>query len=180
MNIKHPPAPSGLQGFALITTMCLMAVCLILFASMLAWAFTNSKITVRNNQYNMSQNAAEAATETVLGQMDRDFINSVIGSASSYASLPGNISQTTWPVQYIFTDTNGNPGMATVALAPQYNAVVPLSSQYSGLSGMVQSNTIYVTATPTGQSYDVPATVSEMVEFATIPLFQFAIFYNVN
>ena len=33
------------------------------------------QITQRNNQYNMSQNAAEAAVERVIGQIDRDFIS---------------------------------------------------------------------------------------------------------
>jgi len=180
MKMKSSRIVAGRQGFALITTICLMAVALILFASMLEWAFTNSTLTARNNQYNMSQNAAEAAAEVVLGQMDRDFINSVISNSTAYTGLPGTIDMSTWPAHYVFTDTNGSTGNATVALAPVYSAVVPLSSQYTGLSGMVQSNDIYITATPVGQPYNVPATIHESVEFATIPLFQFAIFYNVN
>jgi hypothetical protein len=44
----------------------------------------------------------------------------------------------------------------------------------------VQPCTITATATPIGQRFTVPATVSESIQFASIPLFQFAIFYNLD
>ena len=56
----------------------------------------------------------------------------------------------------------------------------PLNSQFTGLYGLVQPVTITATATPIGQRFNVPATVSESIQFASIPLFQFAIFYNMN
>ena len=110
MNIPPPSAPRRLRGFALMTTLALMAVCLIIFASIFSWTFTNAKITQRNIQYNMSENAAEAAVERVIGQIDRDFINAVISNSTAYVSLPVAIDQSTWPVQYSFSGTNGNSG----------------------------------------------------------------------
>src|ERR1019366_4630460 len=47
---------------------------------------------------------------------------------------------------------------------------VPLGSQYTNLYGLVQPCTITATATPIGQRFNVPATVSESI--------QFAVFYN--
>jgi hypothetical protein len=55
-----------------------------------------------------------------------------------------------------------------------------LNSQYSGLYGLAQSIDVIATATPIGQPQNVPATVHESLQLASIPLFQFAIFYNVN
>ncbi len=56
---------------------------------------------------------------------------------------------------------------------------MPLNSQYTGLQGWEEDCVITATATPqTGVA--VPATVMESLQFAEIPLFQFAIFYNMN
>jgi hypothetical protein len=48
------------------------------------------------------------------------------------------------------------------------------------LYGLKQDCTITATATPIGQQFNVPATVSESIQFAAIPVFQFAIFYNMD
>jgi hypothetical protein len=168
------------QGFALITTMTFLAVALLIFASILYWAFSNATVTARNNQYNMSQNAAEAAVERTIGQMDRDFINLSISNATAYLTLPTTIDQSGWPVQYAFSDTNGNASQISVIFAPQSSTAVALNSQYPGLYAYAQSVDVYATATPIGQQYNVPATIHEALQFANIPLFQFAIFYNVN
>jgi hypothetical protein len=55
-----------------------------------------------------------------------------------------------------------------------------LTSQFSKLQGYIQPVTITSTATPNGRIFNVPATVTENIEFDTIPIFQFAIFYNLN
>src|ERR1035437_4338057 len=171
---------SGVPGYALTITLIFLAVALVIFGGIFSWTASNAKITLRNNQYNMSQNAAEGAVERVIGQIDRDFVYGSISNASAYTGLPSTIDQSSWPVQYTFSDTNGNPNVASVIKAPQNNSVVPLNSQYAGLFGMAQSIDVYVTATPIGQPHNVPATIHEALQFANIPLFQFAIFYNVN
>src|ERR1039458_8137770 len=106
--------PDG-QGFALTMTLVFLAVALLVFVSILAWTSTNATVTQRNNQYNMSQNAAEAAVERIIGQIDRDFIASSISNAAAYTSLVAGlngIDQSAWPVQYIYSDTNGNANVA--------------------------------------------------------------------
>ena len=180
MKIGFQPPQSGIYGYALTITIMFLAVVLVIFASILYWAESNATMTVRNNQYNMSENAAEAAVETVIGRIDRDFVNGSISNASAYASLPATIDQSTWPVQYIFSATNGSTGAVSVAISPTSSSTVPLNSQYTGLYGLAQSVDVYATATPIGQLQTVPATVHEALQYATIPLFQYAIFYNVN
>jgi Tfp pilus assembly protein PilX len=168
------------SGFALMVTLMVCLVALIVFASILSWAFSNMQVTQQNNQYNMSENAAEAAVERVIGQIDRDFISATISNTTAYTALPTTIDQTSWPIQYVFSDTNGVTGQVSVSISPTTSSSVSLNSQYAGLAGLVQSNDVWATATPVGQRYNVPATVHESVQFAQIPLFQFAIFYNVN
>jgi hypothetical protein len=163
-----------------MTTLALMVVCLLVFASIMAWSFSNLQLTQQNNQYNMSENAAESAVERVIGQIDRDFLYASVSNSSAYTGLPAGISQSLWPVQYTFSDTNGATGVVTVAISPTSSSSVSLNSQYSGLSGLVQNCDVYATATPIGQRYNTAASVHESLQYATIPLFQFAIFYNVN
>ena len=59
-----------------------------------------------------------------------------------------------------------------------------MNSQFAGLYGLAQACTVSAKASPINVSgvsvYNVPATVTETVQFANIPLFQFAIFYNIN
>jgi hypothetical protein len=178
MQITSQTTRQSGSGFALTITLIFLAVSLMVFGSMMYWVSTSAKISLRNNQFNMSEAAAEAANERVLAQMDRDFLAQSLTNASYYAALLPN--QTNWPVQYTFTDTTGNVNQISVNLGPPASNSVPLNSQFSGLYGLAQSCTLTATATPIGQPYNVPATVSESLQFASIPLFQFAIFYNMN
>src|ERR1035438_1554655 len=171
----------GVRGFALLITLSFLLVSLLVFVSILYWATSNGTVTARNNQYNMSENAAEAAVERVIGQLDRDFVSlSISNSSAYYASLPATLDQSTWPTQYTYSDTNGNPNVISVLFGPPASSTVPLNSQFAGLYGLAQNVDVYATATPVGRTYNVPATVHESLQFANIPLYQFTIFYNVN
>src|ERR1700685_1061796 len=184
MEITLKSARHGGNGFALIITLIFLGVSLLVFGSMMYWVSSNAKVSLRNNQYNMSEAAAEAAVERVLAQMDRDFLAQSLSNDPNgyYALLLPN--QANWPVQYTFSDTNSgtnsHTGQISVWLRPSATNLVGLNSQYAGLQGLAQNCTITATATPNNQPYSVPATVAESVQFACIPLFQFAIFYNMD
>jgi hypothetical protein len=180
MQIKCPSPRRNVQAFALLTTICIVAAALIVFASILAWSLNNSQITQRNIQYNTSENAAEAAVESVIGRLDRDYIEqSVSNSSGAYTTIPLTIDQSQWPVQYAFSQTNGTQNAVNV----NFGAVITttnLNSEYTGLNGYALPVDVYAIATPVGQPYTIPATVHESIQLASIPMFQFAIFYNVN
>jgi hypothetical protein len=180
MQTMDKTARHDAGGYALTLTIMVAAVMLAVFASMMLWVSSNAKTTQRNNQYNASQAAAEAATERVLARMDADFQAQSISNASAYVSLPGTINQSGWPVNYVFSDTNGNVGQISVNIGTTTTTTVPLYSQYIGLYGLEQDVTLTAFATPTNQPQNVPAEIIEAVQFASIPLFQFAIFYNIN
>ena len=183
MQITPKSVRPAVGGFALIITMIFLGITLISFASIMYWVSSNVKVTELNNQYNMSSGAAEAAVETVLAQMNRDFMFQSLTTATYYASVP--VNQSTWPVQYQFSDPTraSTNGIYILAGAASTNTV-PLNSQYAGLYGLQQTFTISAKAKPVNVSgasaFNVPATVTETVQFANIPLFQFAIFYNIN
>ena len=184
MQILSRPIRRNSRGYALIIILCFLVVCLIVFASMMHWITSNASVTTRNNQFNMSESAAEAATEKVLSQMNYDYVaQSLSNSATYYGTtfVPGLATdQASWPIKYVYSGTNGVTNQISVSMGSWTTNTVALNSQYAGLYGLVQPVTITATATPVGQRFNVPATVSESIQFASIPLFQFAVFYNMN
>jgi len=170
-------------GYALLIVLCFLAVSLTVFVSMMYWMSSNASVTARNNQYNMSEAAAEAATEEVLSQMNYDYVAQSLSNSGSYygTKIPTLANeQASWPIQYVYSDTNGVTGQISVNMGLWTTNTVPLNSQFTGLYGMEQDCTITATATPIGQRFTVPTTVTETIQFASIPLFQFAIFYNMD
>lgn len=182
MNIIFHPRHRNQAGYALIVTLTFLGIMLMAFAAMMYYSVSNARVTGRNNQYNASEAAAEAATECVLSQMTHDFENYSLSNSGSYygtSFLPVSY-ETNWPIQYAYSNpSNGLSGQICVWLGPSATVSVPLDSQFSGLYGSEQDCTIAATATP-NTSPAVPATVTETLQFASIPLFQFAIFYNLN
>ena len=182
MKITLEPARRGEKGYALVITMLFLFVTLITLTGMWLWTSTNGGITQRNNTFNQSAAAAEAATEYVFSTMDRDFLYSSHKTNTAYVSLiPDTSSTNLWPIQYLFSDTNGNTNVVFVSEDQTTGTnLVPLNSQYYGLKGYVQNCSITAVATPKNQLYNVPATVTQIFQAAIIPVFQFAIFYNLN
>ncbi|MEI7533232.1 MAG: type II secretion system protein, partial [Verrucomicrobiae bacterium] len=167
------------SGFALLITMVFLAIMLAAYASLMYWTTTNSKITKRNNLFNQAQAAAESATESVLATMMRDFNNQSLNSASTYAAAGNLPSQSGWPVSYLFSDTNGNANSTTVIPIGSIGWS-SLPARYNGLQGNGQDWVIASTASPTNAGENLSATINQTVWFGFIPIFQFAIFYNMD
>jgi hypothetical protein len=172
------------RAYALLIVMTFMGIMLVLFGAMLFDTLSNANITKRNNQYNASEAAAQAASEKVLSQMTHDFeFFSLSNSGSYYGStfVPSQAGdEADWPIKYVFSDTNGVTNQISVTISGLSTTATNLNSQFSGLYGFVQNCTLSTTATPVGAPSSVPATIGETIQFAQIPLFQFAIFYNMN
>ena len=171
------PRRPARSGFALLITLAFLAVMLTVFASMLYWATTNAKITTRNVLFNNAEYAAESAEENILTAMMRDFTYQALNSVSSYNTLAPPTNG--WPMAFQFSDTNGNTAnTATVTISPFAWAV--LTGQYTGLSGYAQFCEVASTATPLNQGDNLSATVYQSAQFALVPVFQFAVFYNMD
>jgi len=167
------------RGFALLVTMGFLTVSLVAYSSLMYWVTTNSKITKRNNLFNQSQAAAESATESVLATMMRDFNNQSLNPASTYTSATNLPSQSGWPITFQFSDTNGNAS-ATTVLAIGTQGWSQLPARYSGLWGWGQNWVIASHATPLNVGEDLSGAISQNVWFGSIPVFQYAIFYNMD
>ncbi|HSY43281.1 MAG TPA: hypothetical protein VK811_05180 [Candidatus Acidoferrum sp.] len=183
MKIPSIFPPRSNRAYALLIVMVFMGIMLVLFGAMMFNTLSNANLTKRNNQYNGSQAAAQAATEKVLSQMTHDFEFESLSNSGSYygqtfvPTVSGD--EADWPIKYTFTGTNSAETNVDVTISGLSTVATNLNSQFTGLYGFVQNCTLTATATPT-TGPGVPATVSETVQFAEIPLFQFAIFYNMN
>lgn len=176
MQTRIPSNHPAQSGYVLLMTLVFAGVALVAFGSMMAYVATNAKITARNNLFNQTEAAAESTTENILAAMMRDFENQNLNSPGAYTSLLP--TQTGWPIQFQLFDTNGVANRISLSIGQTNWAQLPAT--YTGLYGMGQNCTLAATARPLGQSQDLSATVSQSIWFGSIPVFQYAILYNMD
>ncbi|HMJ64809.1 MAG TPA: hypothetical protein VK615_05625, partial [Candidatus Binatia bacterium] len=147
------------------------------------WTFSNSSNNLRNNQYFRSSAAAEAATEKVITSLASDYQNDgealVMTKLNAYRALVPNRNESAVWGKYEFSDGEGNLGQTYVKDLPPAEFKV-LNSQYAGLSGYATAFRIISNARDTKSPYNIVSAVRQDIQVATIPIFQFAIFYNLD
>ena len=167
-------------GSALVITLIMSAVALALLAGVMSWSATSTRLTYRSIQYNRSVAAAEAATEKVVSQINRDFLfggeRLVDNNLNVYRQnlLPSSSDSPYWST-WKFDDGNGNTGQTYVQRAPGTSYIV-LDSTYAGLKGFASSYTIVSHAQDTASPQAVTAGVLQQLQLASIPVFQFAMY----
>ncbi|MGA2684074.1 MAG: hypothetical protein ABSF51_03380 [Verrucomicrobiota bacterium] len=174
------------QGYALLMTMIFISVALLLLVSVMNWTNSSAMQTERNNLFGLGTGAAEAATERVIAQMTFDFFNQTFASGTNYY-MTNNFCQppstTNWPVQFSFSNpSNSSPTFVSVnPVNWTTNWGTLFAANYTGMHADIANCTVISTATALNQPYtNVAATVKQTFELAAIPIFQYAIFYDLN
>ncbi len=170
-------------GYALATVLIFGVTGMIILAGVLKWNTQNATMIDRNNEYFKSVAAAEAATEKVLTQMSRDYQTLGAGVVASRMDLyrsrvPTAAESPVWS-GYRFNDAMNGANLSYVQVVSNW-ATVPLQSQYAGLSGYAATYRILSNARTANTPYTITGAVAQDLQLATIPLFQFAIFYNMD
>ncbi len=165
------------SAYILLVVIVTTSVCLVLLGSMMYWVSSNAQQTTQNEMYTTAQAAAEAATEEVVAALDRDFVNGSLSAPSVYQVLVPN--QTGWPFTVYYSNGSGTTNQTGMGIGLQH-FTNNLGSEFQNLSGYVQLCSITSCATLYGTYSPVSATVVNQVNATTIPLFQFAVFYNLN
>lgn len=168
----------GRAGYSLLTVMVIGGVSIGLFASAARWTSVSATLNDRNNTYVNSLAAAEGATEQALAYMARDFASQAYNPASlgRYQAL---VPTNNWAAHFQFSDNAGGLNQTYVS-GSSTMVVTNLDSQFAGLYGLVYSATLRSSARPIGSLHNVPAAVEQDVQLASIPVFQFAIFYSMD
>jgi hypothetical protein len=165
--------------------MLFMGVMMVVLAGSLKWTSTNALLNQRNNEYNTTLSAAEAATEKVLASVSRDFQNGgeglVVSRLNDYrAMVPTNTESGYWN-SFQFRDTVGTLNRTHFERTTSGSAVFTnLNSQYSGLYGLASDYRLISNARRIDGRTPVNGAIRQRVQLASIPLFQFAIFYSLD
>ena len=166
------------QASSLITVMVMAAASVAICAGAVKWTTTTSLLNDRNNTYNSAVAAAEGASEKVLSYLERDFLNQSYDPANlnGYQSL---VPSQDWAVGYQFGDGAGGTNRTWVSSTPN-QVMTNLDSQFAGLYGLAYSCSVRSTARPVASPYNMAAAVQQDIQLASIPVFQFAIFYAMD
>jgi hypothetical protein len=171
------------RGSVLVLSLIFLTVTMLILASALGWTMTSSRLTGRNVEYYRTEAAAEAATEKVIAALNLDYEQlgeaEVLRRLDTYRALvPTTNEDSAWR-SYAFMDIQGNRAHTTVDYIPpsQYRV---LGSQYEGLSGYASSFRVISNVRQTDGPFNITGGLLQDIDVATIPLFQFAIFYNIE
>ena len=170
-------------GYSLALVVIFATISFLVLGGMLDWCTTNATLNERNNQYFRTAAAAEAASEKVLTYMSRDYQNQgeslVWASLNNYRLLvPTTAENGAW-ANFAFNSGSGlneRTYVERVAAA----SYTPLQSQYQGIYGLASTYRVISNARMLGTPYAITAAVKQDVQLASIPLFQFAIFYSMD
>ena len=171
------------SGYALVVMMMMAAVSLLILGGALRWTSSTARMTDRNNRYFDTLAAAEAATEKVVARISRDF--QTHGEGVVYASLPEyrTLLPTSGEDEYWndFTFNNGD-GTENRTHVERLSAwgYTNLNSQYAGLKAMASTYRIISNARAETNLKPVTAALKQEIQIASIPVFQFAIFYTMD
>jgi hypothetical protein len=170
-------------GSLLVMVFIFLTVSLVVLVAALGWTQTSTNLTGRHNQYFRTVAAAEAATEKVLSRVARDYQSQgesvVFSSLDTYRGLVPNLTESTLWSSYEFTDPEGRLNHTHVEYIPPSEFRM-LSSVYRGLRGYASTLRVISNARELGGRFAITAAVKQDIEIATIPVFQFAIFYNTD
>lgn len=171
-------------GYSLLLVVVFAAISFLALGAILDWCLTNGRLTDRNNQYYTTAAAAEAATEKVLSVLTRDYASQgealVHYNLNVYRSLvPRNTENTIWG-GYVFSDAEGNKSQTSVERLSAASSYQPLNSKYQGMYGAASTYRIVSYASMLDARQEIPVGVEQVIQLATIPVFQFAIFYAMD
>ncbi|HLH53689.1 MAG TPA: hypothetical protein VKY92_08740 [Verrucomicrobiae bacterium] len=182
MKISLPQARIGRSGNVLLTVILLLGISGLMVAGMYTYAKSNERLNQRNNDYMSATTAAEAATEKVLAQITSDFRNFGDGylqqNIATYRAMVPTSAEIPTATNFDFQDLSGNSGHLDV----QFNSLNGFSiigSQYGPLHGFNDQIRIIANAKSKTSLDGVAASVYQDINLTRIPIFQYAIFYNV-
>ncbi len=184
MKTYHPSHCSHERGNALLMVMMVTAISAVALASAMRWVSSNAQMTTRNNEYFRAVASAEAATEKVVAMMSKDFRESgwavVDSKLGTYRGLMPTSAESGHWQGWSFSDPSGSTNGVYVARRNTAQ-FVELDSQYTGLRGMSATYSVIANASQSVSGLDQPITagVRQQFQLATIPVFQFAIFYGI-
>jgi hypothetical protein len=172
------------RGSALLVVMMLGSISLFVLAATMSWTAATSVINDDAVRHSVAVAAAEAATESAIAELAMDFSQQGAGALGAKLDLykkriPKASQHPHWG-KFKFNNGKGKAGEVEVELVSPWAANRPLLSQYEGLKGYAATYRITSNAADIGARRNLIGAVQQDVQLALIPVFQFAIFYNLG
>lgn len=176
-------------GYALAMVLVMAAIAMIVLGGTVRRTATTAVLNERENQYNVTFYAAEAAVEKVVRRMEADYVQGQDSLLSNNCSL--GIYQQMYPTSsdgghyasywsdFEFSDGLGHSRSTYVApIVTGSTNYVALTGRFYGLQGFLKVYRVLSNAKKSNTSYNITNAVQQDMEVILIPVFQFAIFYN--
>jgi hypothetical protein len=185
MKANHNRTRLTSGGYSMVLVMLISSATLLILAGIISWSSSNATLNARNNEYFKTMAAAEAAAEKVIAHLTENYIKEGEGVVTSpgaldaYRALVPTVTEDPRWADYRFSDGMGNTDRTHVEHIPP-SMFKLLDSQYSGLHGWASSFRIISNARNANSMFQVVSAVRQDIDIASIPLFQFAIFYNID
>ncbi|HXR07095.1 MAG TPA: hypothetical protein VN765_07180, partial [Candidatus Acidoferrum sp.] len=179
--LPNPNSRRAQGGWALIIVLVLAVGSLLVVGSVLHWSNVTGNVTARNNEFYATTYAAEGATEKVLAAIVSDYENYgepiVYSRLATYSNSIPNSSDDPYWANYTFT---AGPGQSNLTVINRINPtnIIILGPPYQGLYMLAATYEIIATAINNSSGLHISAAVGQAVNLGTIPIFQFAIFFQ--
>jgi hypothetical protein len=178
----HPPKNHDCSGgISVLGVAFLAGASLLVLAAVLSWSTSSARFTRRQNQYLGSVTVAEAATEKIIARISRDFMamgeSEVYNNLSSYRLLLPT-GDSVWS-RFEFSDAQGNANRLYVDRLASWS-YTPVQTRIPVMSGNAATYRIIANARELNTPYNSIAAVRQDVQVASIPVFQYLYFYNLD
>ncbi len=181
MNTQPISQRQQREGYALLVVMVFAAIGLTVLSATMNWASQTSMMNERSNQLSTTLFAAEASTERIVSRLMFDYKASgegtVYNNLGSYrTNIPASTENAYWSA-FQFSNASGTTNQNYVDRT-QTSVYTNLTGPYAGLMGFASTYRVVSNAKQTTGRFTITNAVQQDVQLASIPVFQFAIFYN--
>lgn len=178
------------RGFSLMVVLLMTAVALLILAGVMDWVSSTGTQTARREEYYSSLAAAEAATEKVIAAMTVDFQATSERSdmqGADFTPLDANLgvyqgkfasTELSSVANFEFTGPTIGVDATYVSGLAARAWTTNLSWKYSGFNGYAASYRVVSNARNTNSENDIIPALRQDVQFASIPIFEYALFFG--
>lgn len=183
MKIRPSSLGGRRAGYALLLALAFTGAALLLATGVFQYAHTTSNLNHRHNEHQRAVAAAEAATEKVIAQLTADYRDQgqgyVLSHLNQYRTSVPTSAEFADCGDFVFQDLSRQDGRVDLTYIPGTDFEMS-SGRYTGLRGVKNRLRVVANARTTYAASGPVGSVFQDIELMRIPLFQFAIFYNLD
>lgn len=177
MRVRCHQKPEA--GSTLVLVLVFAVVGLTLLGSVLSWTGNQNTLVQRRAEFQGSAAAAEAATELAVGQMAQDFLDAGETAVDNNLASYGSLALPDLGATYVFSSPLGQGSPLTVQRLSNWS-YGPVVSSLPGLYGRAATYRVVSQAQPAAGLARPLTEVRQEIQFASVPVFQFGLFYALD